>query len=100
MLVKINLENNSIVVKENGTLEEIALKYFTNVNVKNIEVIEAPEYTNKNEFFNRIPVGIYRADEDEIKEFDLFHNIRVNFFVEYLQGQAENHYQSCGLCRI
>lgn len=81
MTIKVNLKDDYIVTRINGTLTEIAEYYFgSHLGVETIE--------------------IYRASKEDIKKYQLYDNIRFRYRMEYKQGQAENHITSCGLCKV
>ena len=96
LVIKVNFKNDCILTKINGTLEEVAEYYFSNPHVKNIEIIEGGTF--QNEYYKRIPTEIYRADEKDIKEFDLVYNIRLRYTMDYVDGRKIN--TSCGLCKV
>lgn len=99
MTIKVNLKDDYIVTKINGTLTEIAQYYFrSHLGVETIEILDGWE--NENEYFKQTPIEVYRASKKDIEEFQLYNNIRLRYRMEYKQGQAENHITSCGLCRI
>ena len=97
--IKVNLKDDYIITRINGTLTEIAEYYFnSHLGVETIEILDGWE--NENEYFRQIPIEVYRACKEDIEEFELYYNIRFRYRMEYKQGQAENHTTSCGLCRI
>ena len=99
MTIKVNLKDDYIVTRINGTLTEIAEYYFnSNLGVETIEILDGWE--NGNEYFKQTPIEVYKASKEDIEEFQLYDNIRLRYRMEYKQGQAENHIASCGLCRI
>ena len=99
MTIKVNLKDDYIVTKINGTLTEVAEYYFgSHLGVETIEILDGWE--NENEYFEQIPIEVYRASEEDIEKYQLYDNIRFRYRMEYKQGQAENHITSCGLCRV
>lgn len=99
MTIKVNLKDDYIVIRINGTLTEIAEYYFgSHMGVETIEILDGWE--NENEYFKQTPIYVYRASKEDIEEFQLYENIRFRYRMEYKQGQAEDHIASCGLCRI
>ena len=98
MTIKINFKNDSIITRINGTLEEIAAYYFPIKEVETIEILNGG--VSENEYFKQTPLEIYRVNQKEIEEFQLYNNIRYRFKMEYKQGQAADHVTSCGICRV
>lgn len=98
MTIKVNLKDDYIVTRINADLEEIAKYYFPRRDVESIDILDGGSY--ESEYIRRVPLKIYRVTEEERERFQLFHNIRYSFRVEYLQGQANDEITSCGLCRI
>lgn len=98
MEIKVILENEEIITNTNGTLTEIAMRYFPNKAVQKIEILSGGIY--ETEYYKQTPLEIYRVDPKEVKEFQLWNNIRFSFLAEYKQGQAANHVSSAALCNI
>ena len=102
MTIKINFKNDSITTRINGTLEEVAKHYFSQSEVESIEILEGGEIQD-NEYLTRIITKIYRVNPEEIKEFDLYYNIRAAYKVEYkpeYKEQYSDRKESCGFLRI
>lgn len=98
MLIKVILKNDEVTMRINGTLEDIAIYFFSNPDVVSIKILECKPF--ENEYYRSTPLEIYRVPEDEVKEFELWNNIRYRYKLEYLQGQAKDCITSSGLCNI
>lgn len=97
LVIKVNfVDDDYCVTRINGTFEEIAEYYFSNPKVVNIEIIEGGTF--QNEYYKSIPTEIYRASEEDIKEFDLVYNIRLSYTMDYADGTQFN--TSRGLCKV
>ena len=102
MTIKINFKDDSITTRINGTLQEIAEHYFSQSEVERIELLEGGEIQD-NEYLTRTITKIYRVSSEEIKEFDLYYNIRAAYKIEYKSEYKERYddrEESCGFLRI
>ena len=102
MTIKINLKDDSITTRINGTPKEIAEHYFSQQEVESIDILEGgQEY--ENEYFRRTLIKFYRVSPEEQKEFDLYYNIRAAYKIEYkpeYKEQYRDRKESCGFLRI
>lgn len=98
MTIKVNLKDDHIITRINGSLEDIAKYYFPRKEVESIEILEGG--ISENEYFRQIPLEIYRVSKEEIEEFQLHYNIRYRYKMEYKQGQAKDYISSSGLYRV
>ena len=102
MTIKINLKDDYIVTHISGTLEEVAEHYFSQPEVDSIDILEGGEVQD-NEYLTRTITKIYRVSQEEIKEFDLYYNIRAAYKVEYkpeYKAEYKDREESCGFLRI
>ena len=104
MTIKVNLKDDHIITRINGTPEEVAEYYFTfpGMAVESIDILEGGEVQD-NEYLTRTIKKIYRVSPEEIKEFDLYYNVRAAYRVEYkpeYKGKYEDREESCGFLRI
>lgn len=102
MTIKIRLVDDEIITKTNGTIEEVAKYYFPRKEVVEIEILEGG-IMNDTEYCAITATRIYRASEEEIKEFELWNNIRYDFKVEYKGDyilEYGNYNTSAGLCKV
>lgn len=102
MTIKIKLVDDEIITRINGTLEEVAKYYFPRKEVVEIEIIEGG-IMNNTEYCTMTATRIYRASEEEIKEFELWDNIRYDFKVEYKGDYIlayDDYSASAGLCKV
>lgn len=102
MTIKVNLKDDHIITRINGTPEEVAEHYFSQPEVDSIDILEGGEVQD-NEYLTRTITKIYRVSPEEIKEFDLYYNIRAAYKIEYkpeYKDQYSNKEESCGFLRI
>lgn len=102
MTIKIRLVDDEIITRINGTLEEAARYYFPRKEVVEIEILEGG-VMNDTEYCTMTATRIYRATEEEIKEFELRNNIRYDFKVEYKGDyilEYDDYSTSAGLCKV
>lgn len=102
MTIKIKIVNDEIVTRINGTLGEVAKYYFSNREVTEIEILEGGTI-NDTEYCTTTATRIYRVPEEEVKEFELWNNIRYDFKVEYKDEYAleyDDYKSSAGLCNV
>ena len=102
MTIKVNFKDDSVTTRINGTLEEVAKHYFSQPEVKSIDILEGGQ-DFENEYFHRTLIKIYRISPEEQKEFDLYYNIRADYKIEYkpeYNGQYNDREESCGFLRI
>ena len=104
MTIKVNLKDDYIVTRINGTPEEVAKYYFNfpGMTVESIDILEGGQ-VQENEYLTRTITKIYRVSPEEQKEFDLYYNIRAAYKVEYrpeYKGEYEDREESCGFLRI
>lgn len=104
MTIKINLKDDYIVTRINGTPKEIAEYYFTfpGMEVESIDILDGGQ-VQENEYLTRTITKISRVSPKEIKEFDLYYNIRATYKIEYkpeYKGQYDDRKESCGFLRI
>ena len=106
MKIRINYQYDNIIhsvtIETNGDLKEIAKQYFTDPNVKSIDILDGgQDYENEN--FSRTLIKLYRVSPEEQKKFVLFYNIRVAYKIEYkpeYRGKRKDIEGSCGFLRI
>ena len=102
MTIKVNLKDDYIITRINGTPKEIAKHYFSQPEVESIDILDGGQ-DNENEYFRRTLIKIYRVSPEEQKEFDLYYNIRAAYKIEY-KPEYRNEYrdreESCGFLRI
>ena len=102
MTIKVNFKDDSVTTRINGTLREIAEHYFSQPGVESIDILDgAQEY--ETDCFRRTLTGLYRVDQKEIDEFDLYYNVRLSYKIEYkpeYKDQYEDREESCGFLRI
>ena len=102
MTIKIKMVNDEIITRINGTLEEIARYYFANKEVVEIEIIDGG-IINETEYCTTTATRIYKVPDEEVKEFQLWNNIRYDFKVEYKNDyilEYDNYTTSAGLCNV
>lgn len=101
MMIKVNLKDDHIITRINGTPEEIAKHYFSQPEVKSIDILDGGE-NYENEYFRRTLKRLYRVSPEEQKEFDLYYNIRAAYKIEYKPEYKEygDREESCGFLRI
>ncbi len=102
MTIKINFKDDSITTRINGTLQEIAEHYFSQSDVESIDILNGG-HVQDNEYLTRTITKIYRVSSEEIKEFDLYYNIRAAYKIEYKSEYKERYddrEESCGFLRI
>ena len=102
MTIKVNFKDDSVTTRINGTLQEIAEHYFSQPEVDSIDILEGGEVQD-NEYLTRTITKIYRVSQEEIKEFDLYYNIRAAYKVEYkpeYKTEYKDREESCGFLRI
>ena len=102
MTIKVNLKNDYIITRINGTPNEIAEHYFSQPEVESIDILEGGQ-DFENEYFRRIVTRLYRVSPEEQKEFDLYYNIRAAYKIEYkpeYKGQYNDSEESFGFLRI
>lgn len=102
MTIKVNLKNDYIITRINGTLEEVAEHYFSQPDVESIDVLDGVQ-VYENEYFRRTVTRMYRVSPEEIKEFDLYYSIRASYKIEYkpeYKDQYNDREESCGFLRI
>ena len=103
--INVNFNNgDNFITRINGTLIEIAQYYFsTSQNgkeVASIDILDAGEEVFENEYVKNTPTKLYLASAEDIKEFDLQHNIRKEYKVEYKIPGYEDCTSSCGFMNI
>jgi len=103
--IKVNYSNGDYTVTNiNGTLEEVVRYYFgiswNGKDVVSIDILEANDWTFENDYFVNTPTKVYLADDEDIKEFNLYSNIRKEYKVEYKIPGYENCISSCGFMNI
>lgn len=100
--IRVNkVDGDYFYTRINADIKETAEYYFPMPDVESIDILSGGN--NENEFTKYTPQHIYRADPEEIKNFDLYHNIRLIYKVEYkspLPSGTNEIVNSCGLCRI
>lgn len=103
MLIKVKLKDDEIITRINGTLEEIARYYFPIQDVEEIEIIEGGEL-NETEYYKMIATLLYRAPKEQVEKYQLSHNIRYCYKIEYnpecVEKGCENYTVSAGLCNV
>ena len=102
MTIKVNLKGDSITTRINGTLREIAEHYFSQPEVKSIDILDGVQ-AYETDCFRRTLTGLYRVEQKEIDEFDLYYNIRLSYKIEYkpeYKDQYSGREESCGFLRI
>lgn len=102
MTIKVNFKDDSITARINGTPKEVAKHYFSQSEVESVDILEGGQ-VQENEYLTRTLTKIYRVSPEEIKEFDLFYNIRAAYKVEYkpeYKEQYDDREESCGFLRI
>ena len=102
MTIKVNFKDDSVTTRINGTLQEIAEHYFSQPEFDSIDILEGGEVQD-NEYLTRTITKIYLVSQEEIKEFDLYYNIRAAYKVEYkpeYKEEYEDREESCGFLRI
>ena len=102
MTIKIKMVNDEIVTRINGTLAEIARYYFPNKEVVEIEIIDGGIIYDT-EYCTTTATMIYKVPDEEVKEFQLWNNIRYDFKVEYKNDhilEYDNYTTSAGLCNV
>ena len=102
MTIKIKMVDDEIVTRINGTLKEIAKYYFPNKEVVEIEIIEGG-IINETEYCTTTATRIYKASNEDVKEFQLWDNIRYDFKVEYKNDyilEYDDYTSSAGLCNV
>lgn len=102
MTINIKLVDDEIITRINGTIEEVARYYFQREEVVEIEILEGG-VMNDTEYCTMTAMRIYRATEEEIKEFELWKNIRYDFKVEYKDDYMldyDDYSASAGLCKV
>ena len=103
--INVNFNNgDNFITRINGTLIEIAQYYFsTSQNgkeVASIDILDAGEEVFENEYFKNTPTKLYLASADDIKEFDLQHNVRKEYKIEYKIPGYEDCTSSCGFMYV
>ena len=102
MTIKIKMVDDEIVTRINGTLEDIARYYFPNKEVLEIEILDGG-MINDTEYCTTTATRIYRVPEEEVKDFELWNNIRYDFKVEYKDEyilEYDDYASSAGLCNV
>ena len=102
MTIKVNFKDDSVTTRINGTLEEVAERYFSQPDVESIDILDGGlDY--ENEYFRRTLIKLSRVSPEEQKEFDLYYNIRADYKIEYkpeYKGQYNDREESCGFMKI
>lgn len=101
MTIKVNLKNDYIITRINGTLEEVAKHYFSQPEVESIDILDGGK-VQENEYFRRTVTRLYRVSPEEQK-IDLYYNIRADYKIEYkpeYKGRYNDRKESCGFLRI
>ena len=100
MLLKIHSNDNTYrIVRAFGTPEEIAKNFFDSEEVNTIDVLDGGTVEdNKN--FCIIITKFYRVPETEVKEFDLYFNVRYERKIIYKYENCKEIYDSCGVARV
>lgn len=80
-----------------GTTHEAAAALMSPM-VEEIQILSGEE--SKDEYGYRRPLKIYWTDPQQMEEFELYSNVRLQYLQEFYKGQCSNHITSCGLCRI
>lgn len=75
MTIKVYLKNDYVTTEINGELKEIAEYYFKNPDVERIELLDG--FMWETEYIKNTPLEIYRVSDAEVKEFELWNNIRL-----------------------
>ena len=102
--IKVNKKNGDfILTRINADLKETAKYYFSAAfpNVESIDILAGGTF--ENEFYKKTPSQIFRADPEEIEKFDLVHNVRLMYKVDYKEPLPNGKTQlisSCGLCTV
>lgn len=102
MTIKVNLKNDYIITRINGTLEEVAEHHFSQPDVESIDVLDGVQ-VYENEYLTQTLINLYRVSPEDQKEFDLYHNIRASYKIEYkpeYKDQYSDREESCGFLRI
>lgn len=102
MIIKINLKDNSIIARVNSSLREIAEYYFSQLDVDSIDILCGGQIQG-NECLTRTVTRLYKVGSEEVKEFDLYYNIRAVYKIEYkpeYKSEYKGREESCGFMRI
>ena len=100
--IKIKMVNDEITTTENGTLAEIARRYFTNKEVVEIEILGGV-IIHETEYCTTTATRIYKVPDEIVKEFQLWNNVRYDFKVEYKNDyilEYDDYTTSAGLCNV
>lgn len=102
MTIKVNFKDDYTITRINGTLEEVAKYYFSQPDIESIDILDGGK-VQENEYLTRTITRLCRVSPEEIKEFDLYYNIRAAYKVEY-KPEYRNEYrdreESCGFMKI
>lgn len=102
MTIKVNFKDDSVTTRINGTLEEVAEHYFSQLDVESIDVLDGVQ-VYENEYLTQTLINLYRISPEDQKEFDLYHNIRASYKIEYkpeYKDQYSDREESCGFMKI
>ena len=98
MTIKVYFKNDYVTTKINGELKEIAEYYFKNPDVERIELLDG--FMWETEYVKNTPLEIYRVSDEEVKEFELWNNIRLKYSVHSKINAFKDYVSSCGLCNV
>ena len=102
MTIKVNFKDDSVTPRIDGTLEEVAEHYFSQLDVESIDVLDGVQ-VYENEYLTQTLINLYRISPEDQKEFDLYHNIRASYKIEYkpeYKDQYSDREESCGFMKI
>ena len=99
----IKKDGDVIYTRINAELEVTARYYFSAAfpDVERIDILAGGTF--ENEFYKKTPLQIFRANPEEVETFELFHNIRLMYKVDYKEPLPDGTTQiinSCGLCTV
>lgn len=102
MEIRVNkVDGDYFYTRINADIKETAEHYFSMSDVESIDILSGGN--DENDFTKYTPQHIYKADPEEVKEFELYYNIRLIYKIEYktpLPDGTNEMVNSCGLCRI
>lgn len=100
MVLKIhNSDGTCRIERAFGTPEEIAKNFFTDEEINTIDVLDGGTVED-NENFYIIIAKFYRVPETEVKEFNLYFNIRYERKTIYKYENCKEICDSCGVARV
>lgn len=88
MTITVNFKDDRVTTRINGTLEEVAEHYFSQPEVKSIDIFSGGQMA-KNEFYTKTATRIYRAHPADVQAFDLYYNIRIKCRIDRADGSHE-----------